>query len=490
MNIPYPQLAGTIAVLKDAVREDKMMLGFDARIQQLSVSDFHFFDTHIKAFDFQEFNQAQQKAIVLLPVAATYDFVTEEAHNALKSGRQSPDVAIDTALISEMHAHAGFNQTFGGLVEAMDSFDWTKVFYDPLYANVEAESIEDKIAFNRLEWLVEQLSAFAQVSAGAKAAVAELAERHWQGQPMEVQIPGVLQGAYVVTKTNLQSSIKSENMNMENLEFLKKLIKDKGFGEGLYPELEKNIQAQTKNFELAFTTQISNRPFEASLAFRKSDSSEMYFFNSYKASIEKTNGQKTEQNFQIKKGRGMTTREAYNQLQGRAVRKDVVNAKGEEYKEWKQLDFDKKDPYGNYAENKYNDGYGYDLRAAVAKFPVAELDGGDKEKDLIRSLERGNAQSATIDNNGEPMKVFLEANPKYKTVNVYDEHFKMLKHEELPMIQKPGEQSQQQAVEGPADVKQQSQAKDVAVNGKEPAKKAARKQVKNKSSKQNKGMQI
>ena len=41
-----------------------------------------------------------------------------------------------------------------------------------------------------------------------------------------------------------------------------------------------------------------------------------------------------------------------------------------------------------------------------------------------------------MDNNGEQVKVFLEANPKYKTLNVYDEHFKMLKHDDLPKVEK------------------------------------------------------
>ena len=42
---------------------------------------------------------------------------------------------------------------------------------------------------------------------------------------------------------------------------------------------------------------------------------------------------------------------------------------------------------------------------------------------------------ATIDKDGVQMKVFLEANPKYKTINVYDEQFKMLKHDELPKME-------------------------------------------------------
>ncbi|MBN4669142.1 hypothetical protein HUS74_26585, partial [Pandoraea nosoerga] len=117
-------------------------------------------------------------------------------------------------------------------------------------------------------------------------------------------------------------------------------------------------------------------------------------------------------------------------LQGRAVKKEYTTDAGVNKHEWKQLNFEKKDKNGNFEVNRFDENYGYDLRQAVAKFPVQELDGGEKEKELMRSLERGNAQMATIDNKGEPMKIILEANPKYKTVNVYDEKFKMLKHHE------------------------------------------------------------
>lgn len=223
---------------------------------------------------------------------------------------------------------------------------------------------------------------------------------------------------------------------MENLQFLKDNIKYSGFGEALYGELEKNIQSKKNDFQLHFATQVNNRPFDAILHFRKSNTSEMYIFNRYVASVEKANGEKLEQSFSIDKGKGVTAKEAYNLLQGRAVYKELTNSKGGDYRAWMQLDFDKKDEKGNYAVNKYTDNYGYDLRESVAKFPVLELDGGEKEKELLRSLERGNAQAVSIDKDGEPLKVFLEANPKYKSVNVYDEHFKMMKHENLPKIER------------------------------------------------------
>ena len=91
------------------------------------------------------------------------------------------------------------------------------------------------------------------------------------------------------------------------------------------------------------------------------------------------------------------------------------------------------------------------LKAAVAKFSVPELDGGDKEKALLTSLQKGNVQAATIVANGEGQKVFLEANPQYKTVTIYDANMHRLSQEQRQELTK--EQSQDQG-------KDQSQQKE------------------------------
>ncbi|HCL05589.1 MAG TPA: hypothetical protein DHW64_06345, partial [Chitinophagaceae bacterium] len=80
-------------------------------------------------------------------------------------------------------------------------------------------------------------------------------------------------------------------------------------------------------------------------------------------------------------------------------------------------------------------------------------------------------QMATIDKDGEQIKVFLEANPKYKTINVYDEQFKMLKHDELPKVEKGQSVKQEQGVSEPGQevkqvVKKGKDLKNTQKNGK------------------------
>ena len=564
------QTAGVINGLKDAMQGGKPWLGINQSIQQLSITDIHFFETYDRAIDFKEFNQQQQKKIALLPVELTYEYLVDQIREAHAIGQAQPSIVIDAEFIQDLYESIKADLLFAHLVEEMDAFDWSKVFYDPLEANIEAESFEDKAQFNKLETLIEGLGAFAAVDEQSYIKIADLLQHYWVGEPMEVQIENVLAGnlskrdstvnmvkendhpissevldiarialangkqwmaynhsLYLIEKsdvhffaskeeaktfvTNNHSdkdafqviefrspedilrqipygnqtilSLNQTTMNMENLQYLKDNIKYTGFGEALYPELEKNITAKKDEFQLHFTTQIGNRPFEAVLDFRKSNTSDMYFFNRYKASVERSNGEKISQSFPINKGKGVTAKEAYNLLQGRAVKKEMTNAKGEEYQAWIQLDFDNKDEKGNFKLNKYNENYGYELRDSIAHFPVLELDGGDKEKDLLRSLEKGNAQSATIDKNGEQMKVFLEANPKYKTLNVYDEHFKMMKHDELPTVEKVQSVSQGQAKEQKNDTRQQKEKQ-----GKE--QKQGQGLLAKKRTRQNKGVKI
>ena len=122
--------------------------------------------------------------------------------------------------------------------------------------------------------------------------------------------------------------LKTNVMNNENLQYLKDNIKYMGFGESLHGELEKNLGEGKADFQLQLKTEMNKKPFEATLNFRKSDSSDMYFFNNYHASLEKSNGEKNQQTFYLNKGKGVTAKEAYNLLDGRAVHKELTTKDG------------------------------------------------------------------------------------------------------------------------------------------------------------------
>jgi len=237
-------------------------------------------------------------------------------------------------------------------------------------------------------------------------------------------------GEVLNKQLNNLSSKTLSIMNEKNFEYLKDNIKYMGFGEKQNDSLEQHLKEGKESFQLRFNTEVNKKPFEAVLQFRKSDNSDMYFFNSYQASLKRSNNEKVDQTFYLTKGKGVTAKEAYNLLEGRAVFKELSNKAGEPYKAWIQLDFDNKDKNNNNEVKQYHENYGYDLKAAVGKFSVAEMDGGEKEKSLMHSLQKGNIQSVTIGLNGESQKMFIEANPQYKTVNIFNNKMQRLNQEQ------------------------------------------------------------
>lgn len=235
------------------------------------------------------------------------------------------------------------------------------------------------------------------------------------------------------------SQLKTNVMNNENLEYLAQNIKYMGFGENLKTELEKNMKEGKPEFQLHYQAEINKKPFEATLKFRKSDSTDMYFFNNYHASLEKNNGEKMEQTFYLNKGKGITSKEAYNLLDGRSVHKDLITKEGQPYKAWMQLDPQNKDKNNNFEVKQFHEKYGFDLKAAVEKFPITSLKDPEKEKELMQSLQKGNVQSVTIEKDGSSHKMFIEADPQFKKVNLYDSNMKMVAKESIDKYQSVGQ---------------------------------------------------
>jgi len=257
------------------------------------------------------------------------------------------------------------------------------------------------------------------------------------------------------------SQLKTNVMNNENFQYLSDNLKYMGFGENLKPELEKNLKEGKGEFQLHYKAEINKKPFEVTMNFRKSDTSDMYFFNNYHASLEKANGQKEEQTFYLNKGKGVTGKEAFNLLDGRSVRKDLVTREGQPYKAWIQLDFDNKDKNNNSEVKQFHENYGFDLKNAVGRFPIAELKDPEKEKALMQSLQKGNVQSVTIEKDGSSHKMFIEADPQFKKVNLYDSNMKVVAKESLDQYKTGVEKGAKAVKEDVADDKKKELKQDI-----------------------------
>lgn len=246
-------------------------------------------------------------------------------------------------------------------------------------------------------------------------------------------------------------------MNEKNFEYLKDQIKYTGFGEGLENELKEKMQQETPSFTLNHDAHYGNDIALATLNFKKSDQSDMYFFNSYKVDLQKDNSKEAlEQTFYINKGSNITMKEAYNLMEGRAVNKDLTNKEGQVYNSWLQIDFKEADNSGNFKLNQYHQNYGYDLESALSKHPIKELENAKFKEDLMDSLKKGNLQSATFVQDGKEVKHYIEANPQFKTINAYDGNLKRIDNRQT----KEERQSEGQSTAMKQDNKRQRQSSD------------------------------
>jgi hypothetical protein len=213
-------------------------------------------------------------------------------------------------------------------------------------------------------------------------------------------------------------------MNIENLSYLHDKLKYLGFGENtlLNQQLEQEIAKDAREFTLyteAFFDDFTK--LEATLYFQKSDAKERYNFIKYDALLRYSEdpAMNRTQSFYIYKGKGVTFKEAFNLLEGRAVNKDLTNLEGEKYNAWLQLNFEEKDMHDNFRVRQFSSKYRYELEKVLERYPIRELQLKETKEILLKSLQRGNLQLVTFEKASKTEKMFIEANPMFKTINIY-----------------------------------------------------------------------
>lgn len=222
-------------------------------------------------------------------------------------------------------------------------------------------------------------------------------------------------------------------MNEKNFEYLSNQLKFTGFGEELKEQLKAKMEKNEPQFTLTFQKDYGKDETVSTLQFRKSDESDMYFFNRYNLMLkDEQHPDAIKQTFFINPmDESITLKEAYNLLSGRAIHKEMTPKEGEKYNAWLQLDFKDSDANGNFKVKQYHENYGYNLQETLNKHPIKELQNEQEAKRLIESLERGNRQSVTLDINGKEQKVAIEAVPQFKSLNFYDGSNQRLRSDKL-----------------------------------------------------------
>lgn len=209
-------------------------------------------------------------------------------------------------------------------------------------------------------------------------------------------------------------------MNEKNVSYLKDNLKYMGFGDKLNEDLEKNINEGKTDFQMRMNEKMYKGNVEATLNFKKSPSSDMYFFNSYVAHYTNDKGIDRNRQFNLNNGKGVTLKEAYNLLDGRSVLKELTNREGEKYQAWLKIDFSSSDSKNHFEMRQFHaEKYGFSLTMELGKLNLVKLP-EEKEKQLMQSLQKGNLQAVNFIKDGKETPMYIEANPQFKGINVYD----------------------------------------------------------------------
>lgn len=269
----------------------------------------------------------------------------------------------------------------------------------------------------------------------------------------------------------MENENQSTPEKKSNMDYLKDSLKYLGFGDRANTSLETALKEGKSDIMIPVSS-LYDRPdskkddnltkdyVQYELHFKKGSQSDNYFFNSYNANMVNAQGEERYQKFVIDKGKGITAKEAYNLLSGRAVHKNFIKKEGEQYKAFIQYDLKSpKNEKGNYEIIRFHEKYGYKVNKALEDYPV-KFDSPEQKNEIIKSLERGNAQLVKLENG---QKLYAVVNPQGRNIIFLDNQNKNVRVEKVGQVQESGQHQKSSQTEktGQAEKKEPSKSKKI-----------------------------
>lgn len=220
---------------------------------------------------------------------------------------------------------------------------------------------------------------------------------------------------------NRRSLERSRLDESNKMVILKDAIARAGFGD-IENTLAQYLQKNANEFSVPVSYYIKEgEKIDYLLNFSK-DQNGQYSFDSYKASLQSSTlpEQKRQQIFEIGEGATIHARQAYNLLAERAILTSYISTDGHVKSAWCKLDFTDRDALGNYKLRQYSPDHNYDLYQSIRELPIKEFTSIEAIQLLLKSLRTGDRAEVTIDIAGKEKKLFIEANPAHKAINIYD----------------------------------------------------------------------
>lgn len=212
-------------------------------------------------------------------------------------------------------------------------------------------------------------------------------------------------------------------MNKENFDMLKGTLQNLGFTDDpeLLAQLEDELSQDQFSFQLSTRSSFDDlTSIEARLHFYRPNRNIHLRLVKYSCVLTYfSDPSKSRFNtFFMHDGGEISFREAFNLLQGRSIYKPHGTSIDKPHDVWLQLDFDRRDTLDNYLFREFRVGNSYPLEKVLRLYPIAELSDEDSEDRLIASLHRGDLLIVNFEL-GNPKKMYISANPRYRNINVY-----------------------------------------------------------------------
>lgn len=255
-------------------------------------------------------------------------------------------------------------------------------------------------------------------------------------------------------------------MKEKNLDYLIRLTQEMGFEGPLWKEIERGLVSGQSRFQVVCETRLGETEVLAVLHFKKSASTDLYYFNRYELFMRPHHlPYEILQVFFVYKDQCIALKEAYNLLNGRAVWKERQGP-ASAYSYWLKLDFNQLDVYGNYRYRYFHPAYGFDLERVLDRFAIREWEDPPQRERLIRALRKGNQAWVHFYHRSVDRRYLIEANPQFKTLNIYDESRKRLYSRDFHQLEKkPGSKMESAEIPGSLVAEEEAPFKEEGSDG-------------------------
>jgi len=231
---------------------------------------------------------------------------------------------------------------------------------------------------------------------------------------------------------SIRDDIKKADKNFQSLQ---QQLQRFGFPD-MSEKLKTRIEKEHEKFSLPLSYYINEKEkIHHNLSFSK-NAEGSFELEGYTSSLHNNDAPEENRQHYFKNGQeyNFKPHEVYNLLSGRSVHHN---------ESWFQLDFNDKDAAGNNHLKEFRNGYGYDLEKTLKAVPLKATSNQFEIEKLKNTLKQGDRVSVVLVKNGREHPFYIEANPQFKSLTIYDQH---LRKAQLTVFKKDADTEQKQSV--------------------------------------------